>query len=674
MKKSQLPHSPKVYAILACLWAFLVLAMPKSGKFNYDYKKGSPWTYETLVAQFDFPLLKSSDQLQEEKEKAGSSVIPYYKFSSEISHSVIRSVESLDAGQSANLIPELVGSLNTLYSKGVISEDSADLTHGSIIFVQKDKRAAKVPYPELYNLKSARLKLLSDLESVHPELNVDSLFENMGIYSLIEPNLVYDKETTELVHAENADYISPTVGFVSAGQLIVSKGELVTAEIQQMIDSYKAEYEDSIGYSGSRLLLWFGNIFLALVIVLIFFLSVFYTNPKIFDSLNQFFYLVVVMAISASMAFVLEKVNPDLLYLAPFTLIALFMLAFFQKRVVLPVYIISLIPLLVFSHNGIELFVMYLSAGVVTMYLYRFLGKGWKQFVMSMISFVAVSLAFLGFRFTDDTGLNADMDKLLYLFLGSVFPVAGYPLIFLFEKLFMLVSNNRLLELCDTNNNKLINQLAQKAPGTFQHSLQVMNMADYVSSAIEANALLARAGALYHDIGKLSNPQCFVENATPGNNYHSGLSPQESAREIIKHVTDGLAIADKYAVPQVIKDFIITHHGTSKTGYFYTQFVNAGGDPQKVEDFTYHGRKPWTTEQSIVMLCDTLEAASRTLKDYKKESIAKLVEDIVASKMAEGQLSDADVTLRELGQIKALLRDYLAGMYHDRIAYPKRTR
>ena len=261
---------------------------------------------------------------------------------------------------------------------------------------------------------------------------------------------------------------------------------------------------------------------------------------------------------------------------------------------------------------------------------------------------------------------------LLYLGLGSLFSVAGYPLIYLFERIFNLVSNSRLIELSDTNN-KLLRDLAHKAPGTFQHSLQVMNMADAAARSIDANVLLVRAGALYHDIGKTGNPQCFIENETLGAHYHSGLSPRESAKEIIRHVSEGMALADKYKLPDVIKDFILTHHGTTCTAYFYNKYLNDGGDPADVEDFFYKGKKPTTKEQIVIMLCDTLEAASRSLKDYSPESLAKLVDRIVDSKMNDGQFEDADISLKEINVVSRVLKEYLQQVYHARVAYPKRV-
>lgn len=668
MKNRQFPGDLRIYLTLAALLVVLVCILPRGGKFDYDYRKGAPWTYETIVAQFDFPVLKTPEQLSREREEAGSRILPYYRFSESAGEGSIAAAEGLPLDNALKL--RVVTSLTEIYDRGVLSDDAQG---EKVIFLQRNKRATQVPASEVFTVASARERVLLDARKENPMLRVDSLFQASGVYDLVVPNLLFDKETTALVHAESADYISPTQGFVGAGQVIVSQGELVTAEICQMLDSYKAEYEATLGYDGSRFFLWTGNGIIALLLVLILFLSVLYTNPLVFDEFNRFLYLVFIFLLFTVAALLLGKINPNLLYIMPFSLAALYLLAFFKLRVVLPVYILSLLPLLIFSHGGVELFVMYLTSGVVTMLVFPYFSRGWRQFVAALIAFASLLVAYTGFRLLGGTNTLFDFHKVLYLFIGSLLSVAGYPLIYLFERIFMLVSNSRLQELCDTNN-KALRELAQKAPGTFQHSLQVMNMADAAARSIDANVLLVRAGALYHDLGKMSNPQCFIENETLGKHYHDTLTPKESAREIVRHVPEGLSIADKYNLPQIIKDFILTHHGTSSTGYFLNKYLNEGGDPADVSDFKYNGKKPWTKEQTILMLADSLEAASRTLKDNSPEAFSDFVEKIVAGKTAEGQLDDSDISIRDLNTLKAVFKSYLGQMYHERVVYPKRNR
>lgn len=676
MDKASFPRGWKVYLPLVLLFSLLLIFMPRSGKFNYDYRKGAPWMYETLVAQFDFPVLKTEVQLRAEKERAGSAVIPYFRYSDNIVNETMEAVRQVSLGKYERFKPELEKAVSDIYSRGVVEKlpenigfpDESD----AVIFVQKDKRATEVPATEVFDIAGAKSALADKLFHYVTAVNVDSLCLYSGIYDLIVPNLIFDKNTTDLVHEESVNYVSPTSGVVSSGQLIVSKGEMITSEIEQLLDSYRIEYESSFGYTGPRVFLWIGNSLLALALVAVLLLAIYYTNWNVFKSMNKYLFLLLMFLLSFFMAIFVEKADPAFLYLAPFVLIALYLLAFFKKRVVLPVYIISLLPLLIFSHNGLELFVMNLVAGVVAIYVFNYFNKGWLQFVTAFFVFIVLLLTYFSFRLIDGVNGFNDYRIIFFLFLGALLIVAGYPLIYLFERMFMLVSSSRLLELCDTNNKPLL-ELAHKAPGTFQHCLQVMNMADAAARSIDADVLLVRAGALYHDIGKTVNPQCFIENDSTGANYHSGLSPRESAREIIKHVSDGLALAERYKLPQEVRQFITTHHGTTCTAYFYNKYLNAGGDPEDTDDFYYKGDKPKTPEQVILMICDTLEAASRTLKDYTPASISALVEGVTESKMSAGQLEDADITLRELNTIKTVMKDYIQQIHHARVVYPKRN-
>jgi putative nucleotidyltransferase with HDIG domain len=375
-------------------------------------------------------------------------------------------------------------------------------------------------------------------------------------------------------------------------------------------------------------------------------------------------------AVGASLA---ARLNPDIFSMLPFTLVALYLLAFFKKRMVFIMYFISLLPVLLFAPDGVELFMVFLVSGTVGMFVFEKFNRGWLQFVTAFIVFAVMALVWIAFRFVEGIDSLHNYHVVIDMALGALLLVAGYPLIYLFEKIFMLVSASKLVELSDTSN-KLLRMLADKAPGTFQHSLQVMNLADAAARAIDAYVPLVRAGALYHDIGKINNPQCFTENETPGVNFHAGLSPKESAQEIIRHVSDGLALAEKHGLPQVLKDFIVTHHGTTNTAYFYNRYLNEGGDPADVEDFYYNGVRPTTKEQVILMLCDTIEAASRSLKDYSKESVSAFVDRIIEGKVEECQLSAADISLRELNILKDVIKSYLMQMHHSRVAYPKRNK
>ena len=677
MEKINFPKRFRAYMPLIALFLLLVFFMPKSPKFNYDYRKGSPWMYETLIAQFDFPILKTEAQLQAEREKAGSNVIPYYKTDGKVAARSTGTVSALELGKWSDARVTLSDALAALYAKGILApsmeQDIEEMLQdaGGLIYVQRDRRAEKVPVTEVFTVESASSYLRDAVAADFPQCDVDSLYVAASLGTLIVPDLVFDQQTTDLIHEESVNYVSATQGVVKAGQVIVSEGEMITAEIEQLLDSYKSEYDTSVGYGGRRVYMWLGSILIAFCIVFVLFLAICYCNFRIFDEYNKYLYLLLIFALAAVGSSIVARFDPALFYLMPFTLISLYLLAFFTKRVVFSVYFISLLPMLVFSPAGVELFVMYLVAGSVAMLVFGFFNRGWLQFVTAFIVFVVMTVVWGAFRLTDGIGGLADHHTVFDMALGALLSVACYPLIYLFEKIFKLVSNTKLAELSDTNN-KLLRELADKAPGTFQHSLQVMNLADAAARSINANVLLVRAGALYHDIGKIANPQCFTENQTSEIRYHEGLTPKESAQEIIRHVSDGLVIADRHGLPAEIKDFIISHHGTSAAGYFLTQYLNAGGNPEEVSDFYYDGRRPVAKEEVVLMICDAVEAASRSLKDYSQESISGLVDRIVDGKAAEDQFDDADISLREVSTMKETIKSYLQQMYHSRVSYPKR--
>ena len=674
------PKLPKRFIPLVIVFAVLVLLMPRTAKFSYDYKKGTPWPYETLISQFDFPILKTEEQMQEERESTGTVVVPYYRFSDEVTSAVIKNVQSLDLGRMNYLRPAIVTRLNDIYAKGVISDGRIKLEHAegqlseNLIYVQHNKRATQIPRTEVYKLSEAQDQLVASMAVSYPSVNLDSLFRRASIYEILVPNLLYDKSMTELSHAGSSDYISPTLGYVRADEKIVSKGEIVTAEVAQILDSYKEEYNKMYGYGAPRVFLYLGNILLALALVVVLYFCIYFTNKTVFEDRNRYFYLLSMFLLVSVITFVLERVAPSVLYMMPFPVFALYLLAFFRKRLVLPVYTVCLLPLLIFCGNGMELFVMYLVAGAVTIETFGYLSQRWKQFVNASIIFGVELAVFVGFRLIDAGSVSFWWVTVIRIFVGSMATVALYPLVFLFERVFNLVSSTRLEEMADTNN-PLLQELSAKAPGTFHHCLQVMNMVDAVGRATDANVALLRAAALYHDLGKMQNPLCFIENETlnpEAEKYHAGKTPMESAADIIRHVDDGLAIGEENRLPDQIKAFIRTHHGTTSTAYFLNKYLNEGGDPAQASAFQYHGQKPVTKEQVILMVCDSVEAASRTMKDFTPESYDRLVEGIVAGKEREGQFEDADITIHDMNLMKRMLKTYLQQIFHGRVSYPKR--
>ena len=664
----------KKFLPLLIVFMVILLVLPRSAKLRYDYRKGAPWEHETLIARFDFPILKSEDELMEEKRQAAGQIVPYYKYLDDVVTRNIRTAETMDLGEYEYIRSDMVSSLNTVYERGIVSDDGID-SPSEVIYVQRGKRAAARPVSEVSRLADAREAFIASVAAQWPGVNVDSVLRSVSAPELVVPDLSYDRLASEQLSSDASISVSPTSGYVSAGQQIVSEGEMVTAEIAQMISSYEKEYNANMGSSTGGVLFWLGNVVIAFLLVVFLYFSIKLVNPTVFTDSGKFLYLTLVFTVFTVLSIALSRTHPDYLCAIPFVLCALLLEAFFDDRLVVMAYTVSLLPLLLFADGGEAVFIIFLAGGLISMITFKHFNKGWRQFLNAFITFSVMFTVFLGLRLTDLAGGN--ILRMAWMLLISAFLcVAGYPLSYLFEKIFNLVSVYRLNELCDTSS-PLLRELEQKAPGTFQHSLQVMNMADAVAGAVGANVQLVRAGALYHDIGKIMNPMCFVENesmllADGMQRYHDSLSPQQSAQDIIKHITDGDELAQKHRLPNVIRAFILSHHGTTVVSYFYDRFLKSGGSPAEVGEFTYPGIKPVTREQTILMLCDSIEAASRSLKEYTPEAFDTFVENIVAGKMEEGQFEDAEISVKDLGIVKATLKNYLAQMYHGRKAYPKK--
>ena len=395
------------YLPLLVVLVLLVLLMPRSAKFNYDYKKGSPWPYETLISPFDFPILKTEAEIEEEKARSGGTVIPCYRYSAEVEGNSVRALEAVDLGKYARLKPVLLTSFGKIYSKGIISDAKVKVSgaYGPVsedmVRVQKGNKALSYPVKELFKVSEAKTRLLTDAVGRYPEFPLDSILNHCGVYNLLTPNLIYDRALTELVHSETTDYVSPTQGYVRAEQKIVSKGEIVTSDIARMLDSYKAEFNSVVGYTGPRILLWLGNLLIALILLVILYFTILCTNPRIFDEKNRYYYLLTLFLLSALAAFIVERLRPSLLYLIPFPIFALYLRAFYQKQVVFPFYMVCLLPLLIFSGNGVEHFVMNLTAGAVALYAFGYFSRGWHQFISVVIVFVTLVIVYFGFRLID---------------------------------------------------------------------------------------------------------------------------------------------------------------------------------------------------------------------------------------------------------------------------------
>lgn len=676
MSNSNIGKTSRIVLPFLVAVVLLTIFMPRIGKFDYIYHKGSKWNYETLIAPFNFPILKTQEQILSEKEKLGNIYVPYFNFSNDTFYGVENAIKSqfLD---NENVAAWLISSLKPYYNKGILPDEYAaiaDFADASrdIVFVQKDKRAIKVLKTDLSSVNSLNVQMQKLLAMQMPGYNQDSLKLEQKLGQILVPNLIFDKQTTELVHQESSDFISPTSGIFKAGDIIISSGEIVTADIAQILDSYKAEFEQTVGYNGPTYLLLLGNLAIAIVLTLLIFavLGIMYRSSWQ-RKWNELLFILFVYLITCIVTFICAKLPGELTYLMPFPVFALYYMVFLGKRQVLPLYTITLLPVMIFCESGMTMYFIFLAGGFAAVYAFERFNKGWQQFVTAIFVFISSFFVYITFKIFQGSQGVIEPVCILYLGIGSLISILCYQLVYLLEILFNLISVSRLVDLADTNA-PLLRILADKAPGTFQHSLAVMNMADAAGRSVDANIPLLRAAALYHDVGKTENPSFFVENQINGIDSHENLSPNEGAQIIIDHVASGLALAEKFNIPEIIRECIASHHGTTATGYFLTKYLNEGGDKNDITDFLYPGPKPRTKEQVILMLCDSVEAASRTLKDFSRESVNDFVHELYIQKYKDGQFSDADISMREIKVIEESVKAYLVNMHHSRIIYPKR--
>lgn len=665
-----------IYIAFLILLAAMLAFYPKEGKFQYKYQKGQPWMYETLISPFDFPILKTDEEIRAEMGERASEFMAYYTHNSRIMGKEIEKFSEFArlSQLDMDITKKIVKCLNDVYDRGVVADFAGNDISDRTIYIKRDKTATEVPAEEVFSLESATALLKEVFRKAAGERFTDAQIEAIHFEDFIAPNLDYDENATELIQRNAIHYISPSKGIVYSGQLIVSSGETVSAEICQVLDSYKAEYIDNFGYTGSIASLWLNHTVMALTMLFILFISIYIADRSIFFEMNKLVFILVLEFLAFLGVSLVFRVDQNLLYLVPFAVLALYGSAFFKDKFVVTIYTALLLPLAIIPENGLELFILNMISGSIALSGYFRFKRGWRQFINSVLIFAGMFLLYIAFHITDS---NADITNFLwdgnvvYLALNAIMTIVLYPFVLLFERLFSLVSYSRLRDLSDTGNT-LLKELQRIAPGTFQHSLQVANLAENAAREIGANDALIRVGALYHDIGKTENPMCFIENQTEGINYHKDLTPEESAGAIIKHVSNGMAMAEKESLPDMVADFILTHHGRSRTEYFYNVYCNNGGDPSNTGPFTYDGKLPQTKEQVILMMADAIEASSRTLKNYSEESISELVENIIQSKMNSGQFVEADISFKEINTVKEFFKSYLLQIYHARIVYPKR--
>ncbi len=672
-----------IYIVSILLVYFM---FPREGKFRYEYTKNKPWMHENLVAPFDFPIYKSDQQLQQELDSLQKNAYLYFFHDSLIASNMLASfmrdynsiASSMEIGESVydrwTMTGQLIaGVLEETYGRGIIERHpvlEGKQQEGGSVMVVKDGLAEEQHIADIFTRRSAYESVIAALQGV----NSSSLeiLNRMDLNDYLEPNILYDEETTLKVHQATLEEVTLTQGMVQSGQLIISRGELVSGADYLVIESLRKEYESNPNVGKNYLVVYVGQLLLISLIFLALFWFVYYFRKDILTSGRQTFFtlgLIVMMVGLTRAASTHEAVS---VYVIPFVLIPIFLKTFFDIRYALFVHMMTLLLAGFWVPNSYQFVLMNFLAGLVGVFSLRSYYKRGILFYTAIFVIAAYVFIYIILTLLQEGDFNQiNWINVLWLAGNGLLILTVYPLIFLFERVFGFLSDATLFELSDTNQ-PLLRALAEKAPGTFQHCMQVASLAEEAVLKVGGNSLLVRAGALYHDIGKMNNPEYFIENLHEGSNPHNDLDEHSSARVIIAHVPKGVEIAKKHALNEKIIDFIRTHHGTGTVQYFYRTYMNTNPDEEvDINEFTYPGPKPSSKENAVLMMADAVEAASRTLKAYTRESISDLVEIIVSRQAEEGQFSEADITFAELTDIKEIFKNRLTNIYHSRIAYPE---
>ncbi|WP_452221984.1 HD family phosphohydrolase [Lacinutrix salivirga] len=669
-------HSLIYKVLLFIATTFIIVYLfPKSGRFKYDFQKGKPWQSETLLAPFDFAIKKSAEEIKAEETQIRKEALQYFNIKTEIFKSVS---DKFDALLTSSL-PDSISTrkqkelsdlgtkiLESIYSNGLLDSDYGFSPETQVVLLENNSEKKIVTYSELTQ---------QDEISKIVNQNSNEDFANAKVvtailYDALEANLSYNKTFSEKVLEEELKKIAYVRGSIEKDQLIISKGEVVEGEKYDILKSLEQEYESQVWNQANYNLVVIAYtvlVALALLMLLLFLrkyrLEVFDNNTKVtFIFFNVFLMIFITILV--------VNYNSKYVYVVPICILPLVLKAFFDARLGLFTHVITVLLLGFIVPNSYEYMFLQIIAGIVTILTVSELYKRANLFIsVGQITLIYIISYFAFFVIHEGSIIALEWKTFGLFILCGLATLFVQPLIYVYEKIFGLVSDVSLLELSDTNS-KLLKELSNTAPGTFHHSLNVANLAEAVANEIGANTMLVRVGALYHDIGKMKNPTYFTENQSNGINPHDELSPKESAKIIIDHTFDGIEIAKKNNLPDRVIDFIRTHHGTSKVYYFYMK-AKAIDEEVSEDDFAYPGPMPFSKETAILMMCDSVEAASKSLKEPTSTKIDTFVETIITKQMESGQFLNANITFREIESIKKVLKRKLANIYHLRIEYPE---
>ena len=679
---SKIGHSYQlIFRVLAFLVAlFLVVwQMPRTVKFKYEYQKMRPWQYESLYAPFNFPIYKTAEQLKMEEEASLKDFYPIFVFDANISKNnkiaMLQDFENQwygsDEDKAANKIV-LEKIYDTIENKGIITNISTiELKPESMIDVVRDRVVKTKAFRDFYTMKTAT-EFVSDYLA-NLDAGVDKSLINKLLLAYLNQNVIYSEDLTKQSEEQALAAISLTFGMVQKDELIISEGELITDEKYNIINSLRKEYDAMNSDSSffNRNFNLYGQIVIVSLVFFFLFIAIKLMRPELLKESRSINMILVMMLLMILPSFIIIKHVPDMIFLMPVTILAMLLVTFFDARVAIYIQTLTLFVISLAVPNSYQYFVIQFFVSLVAIFVLANKTSRSKYFFTSAMVFMAYIVLKIGMALIFDAGLeNVSWNDIGVFAMNALFTMLSLPLVFLFERLFGFVTDMTLLELSNTNT-PLLRRLASEAPGTFQHVMQVADLCEEALFAIGGNMLLARTGAMYHDIGKIKNPLYFTENQSSKYNMHEDMSYQESAYIIIQHVIDGIEICRKYHVPEQIIDFVRTHHGTRRTEYFYQMAVRESIDGYVDEsDFRYHGPIPFTKETAVLMMADSVEAASRSLADKTEESINKLVDGIIDKQIADKQFDNANLTFRDITTIKKVFKKKLKNIYHVRIAYP----
>lgn len=676
---------------------FIIIGIsPREGKFRYEFQKGRPWLQASLIAPWDFPILKPENVVAKELDSINRNFTPYFNYDQSVEAQEIKEFETyLDelrkSYESENkpvsdlsyktVKRELVQILSEIYQKGILAVNDAlvpaDRDKGAITVLKgrvgEQRKISDVSgQKEAYQLAVAKRDELAGKLSVPGNNNLSAFISSVSFYDFISPNLFYDQATSNAVREKLIKSISLSYGLVQQGELIISRGEIVTDSKYRILESLRSEYEKRLGQHG-RWLVLIGRFILVAVCYLSLYLFMYHHRRDILDSTQKTFFIILVILLFIILTRLMIYLPAEWVFLVPFAMIAILIRTFYDSRLALFVHLIAVMLAGLLVSNSFEFIFMNFLVGVIAIFSLTDTYRRAKLFSTALVVFLTYSVIYFGVGVMQE-GTLANMNWRNFSFFAGngVLVLLAYPLIFVFEKTFMFLSDATLFELSDTNQ-PLLRKLADEAPGSFQHSLQVANLAEEAAREIGANHLLVRTGALYHDIGKIVNSEYFVENQVEGFSPHDSIDPLKSAKIITNHVAEGVELARKYKLPSQIIDFIQTHHGTSIAYYFFKKYMDL--NPRSIgmeKEFAYRGPKPFSKETAIVMMADAVEASSRTITGYSEENISELVERIIYLQEQDGQFGDTPLTFRDISEIKSVFIKRLSNIYHARIIYPKR--